>query len=410
MNFYENILNALGEIGSNKMRSGLTMLGIIIGVASVVLLVAIGEGSQRSVTSRIQSLGTNLLTISPGSPNQTNVRFGGGGTGGASSTTLKSTDATAIEQNVEGLSGIEPELRSNGQAIYGNQNTNTSLIGTVPSYLTVRNASLAYGTFITDQNITNMDKVAVLGSSTVTTLFQSDPDPLGKSIRVGNNIFTVIGVMQSKGQQGAQNQDDMIIIPLSTMQWRVAGQDTLSSISVSVTNQSDMSYIQQLITALLLNEHKITDTKKQDFTVLNQADAVSTLNSITSTFTYLLGGIAAISLLVGGIGVMNIMLVSVTERTREIGIRKAIGGKRRDIMLQFLVESTVLSIMGGAIGVLLSFIGSWILKTYLSMDASIALSSVLLATIFSVCVGVFFGMLPAYTAAKLRPIEALRYE
>ena len=407
MNILENIRNALGAIGSNKMRSALTMLGIIIGVASVVLLVAIGQGAQASVTAQIQNLGTNLLTVSPGSPNQTNVRFGGGG---GATTTLKSTDADAILAHVTGLSGIESELSKRQQVIAGNLNTNTSLIGTTPEYVTVRNAPVAYGSFLTAQNLKDMDKVAVLGSETLATLFPDDPNPLGKDIRVGNNIFTVIGVMKTKGGQGPTNQDDRILIPLSTMQQRVTGQRTLSSISISVANQADMVKTQQIITAVLLNEHGITDPAKQDFTVLNQADAVSTLNSVTGTFTLLLGGIAAISLLVGGIGVMNIMLVSVTERTREIGIRKAIGAKKLDILLQFLVEAVVLSVLGGLIGIALSLTGSWIATAYFGVTAIIAASSILLAFLFSVGVGVFFGMLPAYQAAKLRPIEALRYE
>lgn len=405
MNILENIRNALGAINSNKMRSGLTMLGIIIGVASVVLLVAIGQGAQASVTSQIQNLGTNLISISPGSPSQTNVRFGGGG----ASTVLKATDSDAIRAHVTGLSGIEPELTGRQQVIQGSQNTNTSIIGTTPDYLTVRNASVEYGSFITQQNINAMDKVAVLGSQTFATLFPNDPNVIGKDIRIGNNIFTVIGIMKAKGGQGATNQDDRILVPLTTMQQRVTGQASLSSISVSVTDQKDMEKIQQLITAVLLNEHGITDTTKQDFTVLNQADAVETLNSVTGTFTLLLGGIAAISLLVGGIGVMNIMLVSVSERTREIGIRKAIGAKKFDIMLQFLVEAVVLSVLGGVIGIILSLIGSWIATLY-GVTAIIAVSSIVLAFLFSVAVGVFFGMLPAYHAAKLKPIQALRYE
>ncbi len=410
MNIFENIRNALGAIGSNKMRSALTMLGIIIGVASVVLLVAIGQGAQRSVTSRIQSLGTNLLSISPGGASQTNVRFGGGGGGGAS-TTLKATDTDAIEQYAGTLlSGIEPELRGRQQAIYGNQNTNTSIVGTVPAYVTVRNAPLAVGTFITQQNLTNVDRVAVLGATVVTDLFPTNPTPIGESIHIGNDIYTVIGIMQSKGGTGLGNADDMILIPLTTMQQRITGKNVLTSISVSVKNQTDMVYAQNLITAVLMNAHRITNAKNADFQVLNQADAVSTLNSVTDVFTLLLGGIAAISLLVGGIGVMNIMLVSVTERTREIGIRKAIGAKKRDILLQFMIESTVLSVMGGLIGILISVIGSWLLKTYASLDATIAISSVILAFGFSVGVGIFFGMLPAFKAAGLRPIEALRYE
>ncbi|MDD4287448.1 MAG: ABC transporter permease [Candidatus Peribacteraceae bacterium] len=405
MNILENIRNALGAIGSNKMRAGLTMLGIIIGVASVVLMVAIGQGAQKSVTSRLESLGTNLLSISPGSPNQTNVRFGGGST-----SALEDTDADAIREFVPGLSGIEPELSGRQQVINGAQNANTSVIGTTPDYLSVRNATLDYGSFITQDNLTNVDKVAVLGPDTVLTLFPDDPDPLGNTFHIGKHIFTVIGVLKSKGSSGMTNRDDLVLIPLTTMQRRITGKNTLSSISVSVTNQENMTYAQQVITAVLLNAHGITDTSKQDFTVLSQADAVETLNEVTGTFTLLLGGIAAISLIVGGIGVMNIMLVSVTERTREIGIRKAIGAKKRDILLQFLVESTVLSVMGGFIGILISAVGSWIIKSYFSLDTSVALSSVLLAFAFSVGVGIFFGMLPAWKAAKLRPIEALRYE
>ncbi len=412
MNILENIRNALGAIGSNKMRSALTMLGIIIGVASVVLLVAIGQGAQRSVTSRIQSLGTNLLSISPGGASQTNVRFGGGGGGGGSTTsTLPLTDTAAIKQYAgDLLTGIEPEYRSRQQAIYGNQNTNTSVVGTVPEYVTVRNAPLAVGTFFTQQDVTNVNRVAVIGSTVVTDLFPNNPAPVGEAIHIGNDVYTIIGILQTKGGSGFGNADDIILIPLTTMQQRIVGQNMLTSISVSVKNQADMVYAQNLITAVLMNTHRITDAKNADFQVLNQADAVSTLNSVTDTFTLLLGGIAAISLIVGGIGVMNIMLVSVTERTREIGIRKAIGAKKRDILLQFLIESTVLSVLGGLIGILISVIGSWLLKTYASLDATIAVSSVFLAFGFSVIVGIFFGMLPAFKAAGLRPIEALRYE
>ncbi|MFA6039370.1 MAG: ABC transporter permease [Candidatus Peribacteraceae bacterium] len=396
--------NALGAIGSNKLRSALTMLGIIIGVASVTLMIAIGQGAQRSVTSRIQGLGTNLLTVSPGSPTQTNVRLGGG------SSTLTNDDVTALRNTLAGLNGISPETSSRVQAIAGSLNMSTTMMGAAPDYLTVRNAVLAYGSFVTEEDLAGMAKVAVLGPEVTATLFPNEPNPLGRDIRIGNMIVTVIGVLQSKGQQGFQNQDDMIILPLSTMQQRVTGSDTVSSINVSVEDQGEMERKQAEITAVLLNVHGITDTADQDFTVMNQADAVETLNEVTGIFTLLLGGIAAISLLVGGIGVMNIMLVSVTERTREIGIRKAIGAKRRDIMLQFLVESVVLSVLGGLIGILMSWGGSALVKTYASLDASLNLSSVLLAFFFSACVGIFFGMLPAYKASKLRPIEALRYE
>ncbi len=409
MNFLENIRNAFGAIYSNKLRSMLTMLGIIIGVASVVLMIAIGQGAQKSVTSRIQSLGTNLLTVSPGSPSQTNVRFGGGGGGGQATTALTLDDLAAIREKVTGLSGIGPEVRSRSQVIVGSKNASTTVLGTTPDYVTVRNAPVEYGSFISDENVTNVDKVAVLGTQVVTNLFAGS-DPIGADIRIGNTIFTVIGILKSKGQQGQTNQDDIIIVPLSTMQRRIVGNNNIGSIGISVADQDAMAAKQQEITAVLLNSHRITDISKQDFTVLNQADAVETLNQVTGVFTLLLGGIAGISLLVGGIGVMNIMLVSVTERTREIGIRKAIGAKKKDILLQFLIESTVLSVLGGAVGILISWLGSMIVKSQFSLDADINLSSVMLAFLFSVGVGIFFGLLPAWKAAKLRPIQALRYE
>lgn len=406
MNILENIANALGAIGSNKLRSSLTMLGIIIGVASVVLMVSIGQGAQRGVTSRLQSLGTNLLTVTPGSPNQTNVRFGGG----QGSAGLPGDDADAIREFVNGLSGVSPELSSRMQAIVGSLNMNTTVLGALPDYAIVRNVTVAFGSFVTKEQVAQMDKVVVLGSQVVETLFPGVSDLLGQDVRIQNSIFTVIGVLQSKGQSGFQNLDDMIIIPLSTMQQRMVGQQTVSTIGVSVTDPNAMTLKQEEITAVLLNAHGITDPADQNFTVQNQADALETLNQVTQIFTLLLGGIAAISLLVGGIGVMNIMLVSVTERTREIGIRKAIGAKKRDILLQFLVESTVLSVLGGIIGILLSIIGSWIIRSAFALDAVVTVSPVLLAFLFSIGIGIFFGMLPAYKAARLRPIEALRYE
>ncbi|MBP9750852.1 MAG: ABC transporter permease [Candidatus Peribacteraceae bacterium] len=407
MNLLENIRGALGAIVSNKLRSSLTMLGIVIGVASVVLMVAIGQGAQRSVTSQIQSLGTNLLTISPGSPSQTNVR---GATGGASASALTMEDVAALKEHVTGLSGLAPSTSTRGQVVVGANNASTTVLGATADYATVRNTPVAIGRFVTDADVEQVAKVVVLGSTVVQNVFPNNPQPIGEDIRIQGTIFTVVGVLTSKGSTGFQNADDQVIVPLTTLQQRLTGQKTVSTISASVADPEQMEQAQAVITAVLMNSHGLTDPAKQDFTVLNQADAVETLNQVTQIFTLLLGGIAGISLLVGGIGVMNIMLVSVTERTREIGIRKAIGAKKKDILLQFLIEATVLSVLGGAIGVAISAVVSFGVKTFFAFDASISAMSVVLALLFSIGVGIFFGLLPAWQAAKLRPIQALRYE
>ncbi|MDD3896469.1 MAG: ABC transporter permease [Candidatus Peribacteraceae bacterium] len=408
--FLENLRSALDAIRSNKLRAGLTMLGVIIGVASVVLMVGIGQGSQQQITERIESLGTNLLTVSPGSPSQTNVRslFRRAG-GGSSTSTLSSDDVSAIEKNVSGLIGISPELSGTMQAIVGNKNMQVSVIGVTPDYPVVKNFNVEFGSFITQGHIDKREKVVVLGQEAAETLFGAE-SPIGRDMRIEQHIFTVIGIMEEKGQQGFTNQNEVALIPLTTMQQRVQGTDKLSSINISVERQDQMSQTAALIEVVVRNQHRITNIANQDFNIANQSDTVETLNEVTQTFTFLLGGIAAISLIVGGIGVMNIMLVSVMERTREIGIRKAIGAKKRDILQQFLVESMVLSVLGGAIGVLISYLGAWIVTNYAETRAIISFDSILLALGFSIGIGVFFGILPAWQAAKLKPIDALRYE
>ncbi len=407
MNFLENVINAISTIFSNKLRSSLTMLGIIIGVSSVIVMVSIGEGAQKGVTSRIEQLGTNLLIITPGNQTQTNVR---GGSGGSSSTdSLTNSDVIAIK-DIEGVSAISPEISGRKQSVFKNKNVNTTITGVFSEYEEVRNFKIEYGQFISDVNNKNFDRVAVVGKDIVTNLFE-EKSPIGKNLRIENNIFTVIGVMEQKGQQGfGRSADDVIFIPLSTAQARVFGNTSLSTINVSVENTEEMGRVKNEIEYTLLKEHGIDDSNKADFTVLNQADAIETLNEVTQIFTILLGGIAGISLIVGGIGVMNIMLVSVTERTREIGIRKAIGAKEKDILLQFLTESTLLSLAGGIIGILISFLVVLFVKSKLGMDTSITIKSIILAFIFSASVGMFFGALPAYKAGKLNPIDALRFE
>lgn len=409
MYLLENILSALDSIRSNKLRSCLTMLGIIIGVSSVVLMVAIGQGAQQDVTSRIESMGSNLLIVQSGSPNQTDVRslFRRNNSGTSNSITI--SDSKSIEEIAFGIKGISPEINSNMQIIVGNQNMQTSVVGATTDYPSVNNFNIEFGRFINEDDLIKRSKVVVLGQEVVSNLFGGQ-NPIGQDIRLEKHIFTVIGIMESKGQSGFTNKDDIAIIPLNTMQDRINGSSGLSAINISVENQDDMGKIKELVTAILLNEHRITNTEDQDFNILNQAETLETLNEVTQTFTFLLGGIAAISLLVGGIGVMNIMLVSVTERTREIGIRKAIGAKKKDILQQFLVESTVLSLIGGIIGILISISGAWAIKTYLGTSTSVSISSIVLAFTFSMFVGIFFGILPAWKAAKLKPIDALRYE
>jgi len=406
MNVIQNIKTALKGIAVNKMRSGLTMLGIMIGVGAVIAMVSIGSGASSSVTSRIQSLGSNLLMVMPGmGGNQAGARQAMG-----TATTLTNEDAQAVEDEVPTVKFVSPQFSSSTQVVYSNQNINTQITGVTSEYEEVHNFHVEFGQFISSGDETGQSRVAVLGQNAVADLFESGEDPISKTIKIKNIPFKVVGVMELKGEAAMQSPDDSIFIPLSTAQNRVFGEDRLQSIYVQVKNEEEMDLASDQIEALLLNRHNIGDSSEADFRIMNQADILSTVTEVTSTLSLLLGGIAAISLIVGGIGVMNIMLVSVTERTREIGLRKAVGAKSKDILGQFLIESLVLSLIGGILGLILGIIGSLILSMVGGWPFVVTISSVLLATIFSAAIGIFFGIYPARRASRLNPIEALRYE
>ena len=392
---------------ANKVRTGLTMLGIIIGIASVIAMTAIGRGAQNSISSSIQSIGANLVMIMPGAQRS----FGGpsGGRGGAQSLTIE--DATAIENEVQNVKAVVRQVSSRKQVVATGTNTNTNIVGTEASYQEVRNVSIDEGSFITDQNVFRGAKVAVLGPTARDDLFGiGTTNVVGQIIRIDGNQYTVIGITVSKGGSGFFNRDDIIFIPYTTAQRYLTGNKYLSEIDVSAENSDVSSQVQADITTLLTVRHNITDPTKIDFNTMNQTDIIAAASSVTGTFTILLAAIAGISLLVGGIGIMNMMLTTVTERTREIGLRKAIGAKKRDINKQFLVEAVVLTFTGGIIGVILGWLVAFGVSSLGIIQTSVSLSSVLLAFGVSASIGVVFGYYPAQRAANLNPIDALRYE
>jgi putative ABC transport system permease protein len=405
MNFRESFLTALNALFANKLRSLLTMLGIIIGVAAVITMIAIGEGSQQAVMERIQSLGSNLLFISPGASR------GGPGmvvqTG--TSQRLRMDDVEAIEQGSTAILALIPEFNRQAQVKYENRNWNTRIVGTTPEYEHVRNFSVMLGRYFTHAEEKAASKVAVIGANIVENLFPSE-DPVGKIIRVQGSSFEVIGVLESKGQSGFNNPDDQIIVPLTTAQRRLFGVDFLSQITAQVADpaRSDTAFYD--IERILRKKHKLRPEQDNDFSIRNQADIIQTFQETQATFTFLLAGIAAVSLLVGGIGIMNIMIVSVTERTKEIGIRKAIGARRRDVMTQFLIESVVMSVVGGIMGIIVGVGASYVITLYGNMNPIISIDSIVVSFAFASFVGIFFGLYPAWKAAQSNVIDALRYE
>jgi putative ABC transport system permease protein len=395
---------ALEALRANKLRSLLTMLGIIIGVGAVITMIALGSGAQKSVQDRIQALGPTLLSIYPG---QSFMR------GVASDTRVSLTmdDDTALANNARYLTDVVPELSRSLQIQQGSQNINVSVVGTTPNYAPVRNYTLTAGRMFTAGDDAARRRVAVLGSAIPNMLNVNRDAVIGQEILIRGIAFEIIGVLSEKGSQGSfSNPDEQILIPLETARYRVMGTDRLRDIAVKVGDVSNMNLAMIEIERVLRRQHKIRAGQDNDFQIRNQTDLLATLQQTTETFKYLLAGIAAVSLLVGGIGIMNIMLVSVTERTREIGVRKALGATRFNIMFQFLVEALVLCLVGGLIGVLCGSLGAVVLSKLAHWNTLISPLAILLAFVFSAAVGLFFGIWPARRAAGLDPIAALRYE
>ncbi|MGH7767461.1 MAG: ABC transporter permease [Candidatus Binatia bacterium] len=396
---------ALRALRRNKLRSFLTMLGIIIGVGAVIAMVAIGEGAKALVRAQIASLGTNVLVIAPGSSGPGGVRTGFGGV-----RSLLDGDARAIAQEIPAVAFVSPGFRNTQQVIAGNQNWATTVQGVSPEFQYIRDWQVEDGRFITDGDLDNAAKVAVIGQTVADNIFGNE-DPLDAVIRIRNIPFRVVGILQAKGQTGhGVDQDDTIIIPYTTMQKRILRITWVHSIHVSVVSAERMQEAQQQITALLRQRHRIQPDQEDDFQIRNLTDIAEASSSATQVMAVLLGTIASISLLVGGIGIMNIMLVSVTERTREIGIRMAVGARSRDIMLQFIVEAVVMAALGGALGILLGIGSSNAIHRFMEWPVLIRPDIVGFALLVSGGVGIFFGFYPAQKAARLDPIEALRYE
>ena len=391
----------------NKMRAALTMLGIIIGVSAVIAMVSIGQGASASVQAQIDSIGTNLLFVSAGTQNVGGVRSGTGDTG---TNTLTVDDLDAIKREVPSVSMVTPSVNTRGQLIAGNQNWNTSLQGVSEQYPDVRKWQIQSGTFFTDADVRTAARVIVIGQTLADTLYPG-ADPVGQTIRVSNLPFRVVGVMAAKGQdpQG-RDQDDIAFAPYTTVQKKVLGRDRIQIAYVSAISQDATYTAQSQITDLLRQRHKLAASEPDDFTVRNMTDIAEAANETNNTMTILLACIASVSLLVGGIGIMNIMLVSVTERTREIGIRMAIGARSSAVRSQFLIESIVLSLTGGTIGILLGVALSLAIPAMLGWPTLVSMMAIVGSVLFSVAVGIFFGYYPARKAAALDPIEALRYE
>ena len=397
---------AVRALVRNRLRAILTMLGIIIGVASVIAMLALGEGSKRSMRDEMSKMGTNMIMVMPNFQ-----RRGGVSLGSSSSNAMKMSDVVALRNEATAIAAVSPEVRASGQIIYSNQNTQTTVYGVSEEYMGIKKLTIKSGRLFNAQELKSMAKVCILGQTVVTNLFGAGADPVGLSIRIKNLPFLIIGVLEEKGESGmGQDQDDQIIAPYTTVQRRLAAIDYINGIYASAVSEEKGPKAQAEVAEILRRTHKLKDSEENNFRVMSQSELIATVSSITNILTILLGAIASISLLVGGIGIMNIMFVSVTERTREIGLRMSIGGRGRDILKQFLVESIILSVMGGLLGILLGYLIAKGAGSLMNTEAYIQTKAVMLAFVVCFAIGVFFGWYPARKASNLNPIDALRYE
>lgn len=397
---------AIRALVRNKLRAILTMLGIIIGVASVIAMLAIGEGTKKNIQEQMSSMGTNLIMIMPNMQQR-----GGVSLGASSSMVLKMSDVETLRNESVYLAEVSPQVSANGQVIYGNQNTQTTVYGVSEEYLAIRKLTIESGRIFNAGEVRGMSKGCILGQTVIEELFGKGSDPVGMTIRIKNLPFEIIGTLEDKGESGmGQDQDDLILAPYTTVQRRLAAIDYINGIYASAVSEEKSAVAIDEVTEILRRTHKLKESEEDDFRVMSQSELLETVSSITDIMTYLLGAIAGISLLVGGIGIMNIMFVSVTERTREIGLRMSIGGRGQDILRQFLVESIIMSILGGALGVIFGYLIGIGAGKLMGSPAVVTTQSVIFA--FAVCfaIGVFFGWYPARKAANLNPIDALRYE